>query len=121
MDHNSLLIPMFFFSKDEFIAFWKIIYNLFTDLENEAEMYHAAATVATLLMKLGEATKKLQTGSSDSPNSSQQTAIIKEAIRDAAGDDVDKMSASETSTTTSPNRRDKAENEEDSSKWCITW
>ena len=45
-------------SQDEFIAFWRIIYNLFTNLENESEMYHAAATVSTLLLKLGEVSRK---------------------------------------------------------------
>ena len=45
-------------NQDEFIAFWKIIYNLFTGMDNEAEMYHAAATVSTLLLKLGEVSRK---------------------------------------------------------------
>ena len=29
-------------------------------MENEAEMYHAAATVSTLLLRLGEASRKFQ-------------------------------------------------------------
>ena len=44
--------------QDEFISFWRIIYNLFTGMENEADMYHAAATVSTLLLKLGEVSRK---------------------------------------------------------------
>lgn len=47
-------------NQDEFISFWRIIYNLFTNMENEAEMYHAAATVSTLLLKLGEVSRKFQ-------------------------------------------------------------
>lgn len=50
-------------NQDEFISFWRIVYNLFTGMENEAEMYHAAATVSTLLLKLGEASRKFQTES----------------------------------------------------------
>lgn len=46
--------------KDEFISFWRIVYNLFTGEEQEAEFYHASATVSTLLLKLGEATRKFQ-------------------------------------------------------------
>lgn len=37
-------------------------------MENEGEMYHAAATVSTLLLKLGEVTRKYQSQSSKSEN-----------------------------------------------------
>lgn len=33
-------------------------------MENEAELYHAAATVSTLLLKLGEVTRKFQSSTS---------------------------------------------------------
>ena len=33
-------------------------------MENEGEMYHAAATVSTLLLKLGEVTRKFQSSTS---------------------------------------------------------
>lgn len=55
---NKSSLPIM--NQDEFISFWRIVYNLFTGLENEAEMYHAAATVSTLLLKLGEASRKFQ-------------------------------------------------------------
>jgi hypothetical protein len=54
--------------KDEFIAFWRIIYNLFTGMENESDMYHAAATVSTLLLKLGEVTRKFLNTSDENAN-----------------------------------------------------
>lgn len=67
---------MIFNLKDEFIAFWRIIYNLFVGMENESEMYHAAATVSTLLLKLGEVTRKFQHSSSskDGTNSGATNA-----------------------------------------------
>lgn len=78
-------------NQDEFIGFWRIVYNLFTGMENEAEMYHAAATVSTLLLKLGEASRKFQSGenikhsvsnmelktSSDENLPEQQTKLIR--------------------------------------------
>ncbi|RNA28278.1 TBC1 domain family member 8, partial [Brachionus plicatilis] len=60
-NHKSSLPIM---NQEEFISFWKIVYNLFTGMENEGEMYHAAATVSTLLLKLGEASRKFQNESS---------------------------------------------------------
>ena len=33
---------------------------MFTGEENEAEMYHAAATISTLLLKLGDISRKVQ-------------------------------------------------------------
>jgi hypothetical protein len=52
------LMPLM--NQDEFIEFWRIIYNLFVNMDNEADMYHSAATVSTILLKLGEATRKYQ-------------------------------------------------------------
>ena len=42
-------------------------------MENESEMYHAAATVSTLLLKLGEVTRKFLNTSSDA-NTNTTTA-----------------------------------------------
>jgi hypothetical protein len=61
--------------KDEFIAFWRIIYNLFTGLENEAEMYQSSAKVSTLLLKLGEVSRKLKS----SDNKDRSTSNIEVA------------------------------------------
>lgn len=59
--------------KDEFITFWRIVYNLFTDEEQEAEFYHASATVSTLLLKLGEASRKFHNETSRSTTLSEAT------------------------------------------------
>ena len=76
-------------------------------------MYHATATVATILMTLGEMTKKLQQQSGESPNSS----IIKEAIREA----IDDPPPAESSSSSSPNKSECAAADDSSSKWCITF
>lgn len=39
-------------------------------MENEGEMYHAAATVSTLLLKLGEVTRKFQSSKEAQTNES---------------------------------------------------
>jgi hypothetical protein len=56
---KCLLVSNPFDLKEQFIEFWRILYDLFIGLENEADMYHAAATVSTLLLKLGEETRKI--------------------------------------------------------------
>jgi hypothetical protein len=64
--------------QDEFIAFWRIIYNLFVNLENESEMYHAAATVSTLLLKLGEVSRKYKNDTNMQTNTIGIEVIVKE-------------------------------------------
>jgi hypothetical protein len=56
--HESLILFLSCF-KEQFIEFWRILYDLFIGLDNEADMYHAAATVSTLLLRLGEETRKI--------------------------------------------------------------
>ena len=70
--------------QDEFIAFWRIIYNLFINLENESEMYHAAATVSTLLLKLGEVSRKYKNDTDIQTNASLPTlkARIEEIVKE---------------------------------------
>ena len=63
--------------KDEFLKFWRIVYNLFTDEEQEAEFYHASATVSTLLLKLGEASRKFHNETSRSTTLSETTTTTK--------------------------------------------
>lgn len=47
---------------------------IFLDSEDEAEMYHAAATVSTLLLKLGEVSRKFRTSSVAESNASDKEA-----------------------------------------------
>lgn len=42
-------------------------------MDNEGEMYHAAATVSTLLLKLGEVTRKFQLAKPDSSEAAADT------------------------------------------------
>ena len=91
----NLIDLLIFKKKDEFISFWRIVYNLFTGEEQEAEYYHASATVSTLLLKLGEATRKFQNDSNsrsmtesntrnDTINTHTKSATISSGINETA-------------------------------------
>jgi hypothetical protein len=73
-------------NQDEFISFWRIIYNLFMGMDNESEMYHAAATVSTLLLKLGEVSRKFHNASDQQPTLDLQKLIDLES---AVNEDVE--------------------------------
>ncbi len=101
------------FYQDEFIAFWRIVYNLFTGMENEAEMYHAAATVSTLLLKLGEVSRKFRTFS---VNSSKTELDPIEGTTQSEVSNADcRMPKSQTISA------DLLENELTSENWSITF
>ena len=107
--------------KDEFIELWRIIYNLFTEMENEAEMYHAAATVATLLMKLGEATRKLQT-SKDTTSKDNESLLVNENLISQDDNDLTVIRQVEDEPKTSNQQGKAAISEEEVDKrWCITF
>ncbi|CAF0720682.1 unnamed protein product, partial [Brachionus calyciflorus] len=72
---NKSSLPIM--NQDEFIGFWEIVYNLFTGMENEGEMYHASATVSTLLLRLGEVSRKYQESESQ-PRSESKTNVDQE-------------------------------------------
>jgi len=42
----------------------KTLYELFTDEDNEQQLFHSIATVATLLLQLGEVGKQFRSGDS---------------------------------------------------------
>ncbi|BFZ04267.1 hypothetical protein BsWGS_07306 [Bradybaena similaris] len=48
----------------QFIQLWRTLYDIFTDLPEEPDLYHSLATVGTLLLQIGEIGKKVpETGS----------------------------------------------------------
>ena len=55
---------------------------MFTGEENEAEMYHAAATISTLLLKLGDISRKVQ-DSIDKTQKSLTTTEITTALENS--------------------------------------
>lgn len=48
---------------------------IFPDSEDEAEMYHAAATVSTLLLKLGEVSRKFRSSSVAESQAADKEAV----------------------------------------------
>ena len=50
----------------QFIQLCKTFYELFTEEPNEQELFHSIATVATLLLQIGEVGKQFQSSIGDS-------------------------------------------------------
>lgn len=48
--------------QEQFIEFCKTLYNMFSEEPSEQELYHAIATVASLLLRIGEVGKKFSNG-----------------------------------------------------------
>lgn len=61
-----LLNFLAFFSQRQFIQLCKTLYDIFHELPEEQELYHALATVGTLLLQIGEVGKRFSTSSSQS-------------------------------------------------------
>ncbi|XP_037531590.1 TBC1 domain family member 9B [Nematolebias whitei] len=49
-------------NQEQFIEFCKTLYNMFSEEPSEQELYHAIATVASLLLRIGEVGKKFSNG-----------------------------------------------------------
>uniref|UniRef100_A0A673A3V1 TBC1 domain family, member 9 (with GRAM domain) n=1 Tax=Sphaeramia orbicularis TaxID=375764 RepID=A0A673A3V1_9TELE len=54
-DNDTLLC---IFSTEQFIEFCKTLYNMFSEDSSEQQLYHSIATVASLLLRIGEVGKK---------------------------------------------------------------
>lgn len=52
--------------QEQFIEFCKTLYNMFSEEPLEQELYHSIATVASLLLRIGEVGKKFNNGSKKS-------------------------------------------------------
>ncbi|XP_029020603.1 TBC1 domain family member 9B isoform X2 [Betta splendens] len=50
-------------NQEQFIEFCKTLYNMFSEEPLEQELYHSIATVASLLLRIGEVGKKFNNGS----------------------------------------------------------
>lgn len=102
---------------------------MFTEMENEAEMYHAAATVATLLMKLGEATRKLQVNPGEQPasrspsrettNSKENEGLIVNEENLVSSDDNDLTVIRKVEDVESSSKP--TVDQEEDKRWCITF
>lgn len=70
--------------QEQFIEFCKTLYNMFSEEPSEQELYHAIATVASLLLRIGEVGKKFGNGGKKPepqapPTRPQQEAAAPEA------------------------------------------
>lgn len=60
-------------NQEEFIELCKTLYNLFSEEPMEQELYHSIATVASLLLRIGEVGKKFTNGSKMTEATAQAT------------------------------------------------
>ena len=62
---------MYVFFQGQFVQMCKTLYELFTDEDNEQQLFHSIATVATLLLQLGEVGKQFRNVDSSTSTSGQ--------------------------------------------------
>uniref|UniRef100_A0A8C6KHG7 TBC1 domain family member 9B n=1 Tax=Nothobranchius furzeri TaxID=105023 RepID=A0A8C6KHG7_NOTFU len=65
-------------NQEQFIEFCKTLYNMFSEDPSEQELYHAIATVASLLLRIGEVGKKFGNGGKMQETTSQTLPISAE-------------------------------------------
>lgn len=56
---SDVSVPLPEMNQTHFIAMWKTFYDIFMQLKNEQELYHAVVKVGTLLTSLGDAGKNI--------------------------------------------------------------
>lgn len=63
-------------NQEQFIELCKTLYNLFSDDPQEQELYHSIATVASLLLKIGEVGKKFTNASAKKTENSDMNSVV---------------------------------------------
>ncbi|MEQ2195945.1 hypothetical protein XENOCAPTIV_020884, partial [Xenoophorus captivus] len=61
-------------NQEQFIELCKTLYNMFSEEPSEQELYHAIATVASLLLRIGEVGKRFGNGNKKSETQAQPPA-----------------------------------------------
>lgn len=94
---------------------------MFTGEEQEAELYHASATVSTLLLKLGEVSRKYQNETSRSSTISENLLSNKSTTNSIAAksDDLDELNRkmAKSATVSAASTGEEGENKE----WSISF
>uniref|UniRef100_A0A7N6BTJ8 TBC1 domain family member 9B n=1 Tax=Anabas testudineus TaxID=64144 RepID=A0A7N6BTJ8_ANATE len=75
-------------NQEQFIEFCKTLYNMFSEEPLEQELYHSIATVASLLLRIGEVGKKFNNGSKKSESIDAQALSGSLQCEDIADDTV---------------------------------
>ncbi|XP_078333491.1 TBC1 domain family member 9-like isoform X2 [Crassostrea virginica] len=80
----------------QFIDMWSTLYDMFTDNEQEQQLYHSIATVGTLLLEMGEVGKKfyLQKSTSESSTSESTSSRL-----DSLSEDLEQLKTEESKTS----------------------
>ncbi|XP_056138734.1 TBC1 domain family member 9B [Lampris incognitus] len=66
-------------NQEQFIELCKTLYNMFSEEPREQELYHAIATVASLLLRIGEVGKKFNNNGSKKQDCSAPTLLLPNA------------------------------------------
>lgn len=80
----------------QFIQLCKSMYDMFTGHESEQDLYHAIATVGTLLLRLGEVGKQFYASSIDSATPDTPDRIFAKVLDNASDKASDNMPKSDT-------------------------
>lgn len=89
-------------------------------MENEGEMYHAAATVSTLLLKLGEVTRRFQNSASKSDTNNEDNSKRKSTTASSNDEKTTDTASpdSQPDESTGNNNNNKSNNDDE---WYITF
>ncbi|XP_078509668.1 TBC1 domain family member 9B isoform X2 [Lissotriton helveticus] len=85
-------------NQEQFIELCKTLYNMFSEVPQEQELYHAIATVASLLLRIGEVGKKF---SNPSSKAGDKTPMAEES----PSDEEERTPTSENSQDAEPEQR----------------
>ncbi|KAM4621446.1 TBC1 domain family member 9B isoform 2-T2 [Polymixia lowei] len=69
-------------NQEQFIELCKTLYNMFSEEPQEQELYHAIATVASLLLRIGEVGKKFNNNTSKKPEPNAPAPLLSKAEPD---------------------------------------
>ncbi|XP_034038116.1 TBC1 domain family member 9B isoform X2 [Thalassophryne amazonica] len=71
--HNESIKDLPRMNQEQFIELCKTLYNMFSEEPQEQELYHAIATVASLLLRIGEVGKRFSNNGSKKSDSTRLT------------------------------------------------
>lgn len=71
--------------QEQFIELCKTLYNMFSEEQQEQELYHSIATVASLLLRIGEVGKKFGNGTKK-PNTARVPPPANDTLQEEEGE-----------------------------------
>uniref|UniRef100_H2SN78 TBC1 domain family member 9B n=2 Tax=Takifugu rubripes TaxID=31033 RepID=H2SN78_TAKRU len=96
-------------NQEQFIDLCKTLYNMFSEEPEEQHLYHSIATVASLLLRIGEVGKKFHNGSKKTDGADIQTPPTVPGVEEAHSgvESGEPQVCQEAADTAAPNEQDK--------------